>query len=106
LGEGKRSWVPIKHNFAWDEAYLPNKGASSSIQCLATTDMGRKLGGAVPLWGRGSWVTEAYLHAKFHLDPSNRFHNTPTLQTGRMKNEDRKNEEAFEMKGLRKILRV
>ena len=36
--------------------------------------------GAVPLWGRGSWVpishnadrAEAYLHAKFHLDPSNR----------------------------------
>jgi len=35
---------------------------------------------AVPLWGRGSWVpishnvarAEAYLHAKFHLDPSNR----------------------------------
>jgi len=38
--------------------------------------MGRKLG-AVPLWGRDSWVPilhnvardEAYLHAKFHLDP-------------------------------------
>jgi len=41
--------------------------------------MGRKLGwGCVPL-REGSWVpilhnvtkTEAYLHAKFHLDPSN-----------------------------------
>jgi len=40
--------------------------------------MDRKLG-AVPLWGRGSWVpiylnvarAEAYPHAKFHLDPSN-----------------------------------
>ena len=33
----------------------------------------------MPLWGRGSWVTiqhnvaraKAYMHAKFHLDPSN-----------------------------------
>jgi len=43
---------------------------------LATIDMGRKLG-AVPLWGLGPHLTqcgraEAYLHAKFHLDPSNR----------------------------------
>ena len=46
---------------------------------LATIDMGRKLG-VVPLFGRGSWViiqhkiarAEAYLRAKFHLDPSNR----------------------------------
>jgi len=35
---------------------------------------------SVPLWGRGSWVpiqhnvawAETYLHAKLHLDPSNR----------------------------------
>ena len=42
--------------------------------------MGRKLGSCAPL-GRGSWVSiykhnvardEAYLHAKFHLVPSNR----------------------------------
>jgi len=41
--------------------------------------MGQKLG-ALPLWERGSWVpishnvakAEAYLHAKFHLDTSNR----------------------------------
>ena len=41
--------------------------------------MGRKLGGYAPL-GDGSWVpiehnvarAEAYLHAKFRLDPSNR----------------------------------
>jgi len=26
---------------------------------------------------------EAYLHAKFHLDPSNRLHNTSTLHTDR-----------------------
>ena len=42
--------------------------------------MGRKLGGAVPLWRRRSWVpiehnvarAETYLLAKFRLDPSNR----------------------------------
>jgi len=42
---------------------------------------GPKIAGAVPLWGRESWVhishnvagAEAYLRAKFHLDlPSNR----------------------------------
>ena len=43
---------------------------------LATTDM-HKIGGAVPLWGMGHHLTqcghaEAYLHAKFHLDLSNR----------------------------------
>jgi len=46
---------------------------------LATTDMGRKFG-AVPLWGRESWVSiynnmarvEVYLRIKFHFDPSNR----------------------------------
>jgi len=46
---------------------------------LATTDMGQKLG-VVPLCGGGSWVpiehnvarAEAYLHAKFHLNPSSR----------------------------------
>jgi len=41
--------------------------------------MGRKLGGCAPLgeWGAGSASSsvaraEAYLHAKFRLDPSNR----------------------------------
>ena len=48
---------------------------------LATIDMGRKLGSSVPIWGgelglhltqcRFNWA-EAYLHAKFHLDPSSR----------------------------------
>ena len=45
-----------------------------------TIDMGQKLEGTVPLWGRRSWVpmehnvarAEAFLLAKFHLDPSNR----------------------------------
>ena len=46
---------------------------------LAATDMGRKLGGCA-LLGEGELGphltqcgrAEAYLHAKFHLDPSNR----------------------------------
>jgi len=46
---------------------------------LATTDMGRKLGGGCAPLGRGSRVpiqhnvatAEAYLRAMFHLDPSN-----------------------------------
>jgi len=46
---------------------------------LATT-CGPKIGGCAPL-GEGTWVTiernvamaEAYLHAKFYLDPSNRW---------------------------------
>jgi len=43
---------------------------------LTTIDMGRKLG-AVPLWGRGAVaMDEAYLRAKFHLDPSNRLATT------------------------------
>ena len=51
--------------------------------------MGRTLG-AVPLWGRGAvspsntmWpgpTPEAYLHAKFHLDPSSRL---TTIDMGR-----------------------
>ena len=63
----------------WDEAYLPTKWHPHPSSCLATTDMGRKLGARARL-GRGSWVpvqhnvarAEAYLRAEFHLDPSNR----------------------------------
>jgi len=47
---------------------------------LATINMARKLGAAAPLTVMGSWVpilhnvpwAEAYLHNKWHLDPSNR----------------------------------
>ena len=50
---------------------------------LATIDMGRKVGAAVPLLGREldhhltqcAWA-EAYLHSKWHLDPSNRLATT------------------------------
>jgi len=49
------SWVPIEHKVAWTEAYLNTKWHVSPSSRLATTDIGRKLG-AVPLYGRGSWV--------------------------------------------------
>jgi len=44
------------HNtVTWAEAYLHIKWHLNPSNHLATTDMGRKLG-AVPLWGRMSWV--------------------------------------------------
>jgi len=39
------SWVPIKHKVAWAEAYLRTKWHLSPSNHLATTDIGRKLGG-------------------------------------------------------------
>jgi len=39
--------------------------------CFVTIDMGRKLGSCAPFLGQLGWA-EAYLHAKFHFDPSNR----------------------------------
>jgi len=55
--------------------------------------------GAVPLWGRGSWVpikhnvagAEAYLLDKFHLDPSNRWpqYTNVTDRTDRQDRTDR-----------------
>jgi len=71
---------PSNTKVAWAEAYLHTKWHLNPCGRLATTDMGRKLGGCAPL-GRGSWVpilhsvarAEACLHAKFHLDPSNHF---------------------------------
>jgi len=51
---------------------------SLSTSHFATTDTGQKLGGSAPFWHRGAGSpsntvarAEAYLHAKFHLDPSN-----------------------------------
>jgi len=57
----------------------PYQLASWSIQPFGRNRYGPKIGGAVPLRGRGSLDpvlhdvarAEAYLHAKFHLDPSN-----------------------------------
>ena len=53
---------------------------------LATIDMDRKLGAAVPFLGGGSWVpiqhkvawAEAYLHTKWHLNPSSHLAITDT----------------------------
>ena len=61
---------------------------------LATTDMGRKLGDAVPLWAElGPHLTkyvawaEVYLRTKLHLDPSSRLATIhKTSQTDRQGN--------------------
>jgi len=58
----------------------PYQVASWSIQPFGQNRYGPKIGGSAPFCGRGSWVpiwhnvarAEAYLHSKFHLDPSNR----------------------------------
>ena len=44
------SWVSIEHKVAWAEAYLHTKWHLSRSSRLATTDIGRKLGGCAPLW--------------------------------------------------------
>ena len=85
---GGGSWVPIQHNAAWAEVYLPtSKWHLDRSSRLTTTDMGRKLGAAPPPFGGGEAtdaegqldphlhnvaLAEAYLHAKFHLHLSNR----------------------------------
>jgi len=62
--------------------------------------MGKNWRGSAPMGELGPHQNnvagaEAYLHAKFHLDPSNRvatilqrYHNTPTLQTGQTDSTD------------------
>jgi len=54
-------------------------GELNPSSSLATTDVGRKLGGLRPFFrGGGAWSpsstmwAEAYLFGKFHLDPRNR----------------------------------
>jgi len=49
------------------------------MQPFGSNRYGPKIGRAVPLWGRGSWVpiynvarAEAYMHTQFRLGPSNR----------------------------------
>jgi len=69
---------------------------------LATIDMGRKLGeGAVPLLG-GAWShltqcggAEAYHHAKFHLDTSNRLAEIHQRHTDRADREDRQRSDSI-----------
>jgi len=53
----------------------PTSAPSGLLIHPATTDMGQKLGSSAPFVGVGSHLTqcgraEAYLHAKFHLDPN------------------------------------
>ena len=62
-------------------AQLHTKWHLDPYSHLAATDIGRILGGAVPLWGRGAgspsnamWPGRRptpYLRAKFHLNPAN-----------------------------------
>ena len=49
------SWVPMEHKVAWAEAYLHTKWHLSPFTRLATTDIGRKLGGGCDPLGEGSW---------------------------------------------------
>jgi len=49
------SCIPIQHNVVWTEAYLRTKWHPDTSSCMATTDMGRKLGGGcAPLTGAGT----------------------------------------------------
>jgi len=41
----------VVYNVAWAEAYLRIQWHLDPSSCLATTDMGQKLGAAVPLFG-------------------------------------------------------
>ena len=65
LSVGSR--VPIQHNMVCAEAYLRTKWQLDPSSRLATTDMCRKLGRALPLFlsGGGRWLG-------LHPDPSNR----------------------------------
>jgi len=72
--------------------------------------------GAVPLWRRGSWVpiwsnvarAAAYLHDKFHLDPSNHLatihHRYRDRQTGQTDNGPIAQGEPFYKRSPRKVL--
>jgi len=46
----------VVYNVGWDEAYLRTQWHIDPSSRLATTDIGRKLGRAVPLLGGGSWL--------------------------------------------------
>jgi len=68
---------------AWAEAYLNTKWHLDPSSCLATTDVGRKLGGCAffegvelgPHLTHVAWA-EAYHRTKSHLDPSSRLTTT------------------------------
>jgi len=44
------SLIPMWHNVAWAEAYLCTKWHLDPSSCLATIDMGRKVGGCALFW--------------------------------------------------------
>ena len=46
------SWVPIYHDVAWAEVYLCTKWHLNPASSLATTDIGRNLGGVAPFGER------------------------------------------------------
>jgi len=75
----KGSGVPILHNVAWPESIVLPSGILIHPTVWPQQTWAENWTN-VPLLGRGSWVpishnqagAEAYLHTKFHLDPSNR----------------------------------
>ena len=50
FGEG---WIPIQHKVAWAEAYHHANYQLHPSSSLATINMGRKLGGALPPFWEG-----------------------------------------------------
>ena len=89
---GRGSWVPIKHNVAWTEAWLHTKWHLDPFSRLATTDMGRWLGLCPSFFGRGELGPHLiqcglgrgplpYEVATWYTQPFG--HNTPTSQTDR-----------------------
>jgi len=55
FGQGERGPHLTQSSVGWAEAYLHTKWHLDLCSHLAATDMGLKLG-AVPLWGRESWI--------------------------------------------------
>ena len=51
---GRRGPGSPYNNVAWAEVYFRTKCHLDPSSCLATIDMGRKLGGSTPFWGRGA----------------------------------------------------
>ena len=54
LSGGGEAGSPSNTMWPWAEVYLYTKWQLNPSSHLATTDMGRKLGRVVPLWGQGT----------------------------------------------------
>jgi len=63
---GLHPWVSIQHNVTWAEAYNRTKWHLDLYSCLATIDLGRKVGAAVPLLGPGPRPTSIPSGILFH----------------------------------------